>query len=603
MQKEHLGSFMGEVGMARHERDGRMRAGESAGPKGSGGPIFEELMVGNVFEREEKKLKVKDEVRVFFDNYAGTKIIDIYNTYLFETYHNAPRRRKNSKYEGYSHADFLSGIHEHFWHGLSLYMKVALREDVKKGPQVDKKHAVIDRGVKRFISDDRTQDQITRQFLVHTYAEKYGVPIKNKEIIPLEDTLPHEPALDAYFSEKLRLYAVDFFKMLTESLKREIPPIDALSLAEKVYGHGANIFTEMEAEPYHFDSKTIADVCKKYPLQARERFDVYASVHDDLAIKYTEHKEADSSIEQAELVTSSELKSYIFAYPHTVVAGLEIAQAQLGDLSKGYPLFSEKFIIKTCISHANNYEAEIQRLSELAETLLNSHECTDELCEEGEGDALLRYYKLDKLIYTLVGNKSEKVMDSLVQKSIQHFIKLSERMEEIGQSFRWKSKRRMLFRFIKTGSQANIDRIIKSEAKLRQQQEARFDVLIKMGERRNPLFGEYYAYFGSPENLDSSKKDIIEHGQEIVEGVEELYGDGDLYGEFDIEEFLELQTETFFTYLNNGFPADEPGLGYLKDSLMWAPDEVKDYFEKIANPNGVQWPEEVEEVRFVAPRD
>ncbi|MFZ2593609.1 MAG: hypothetical protein WAX38_02425 [Minisyncoccia bacterium] len=535
-----------------------------------------------------------------------------------------------------SHSEFEKKIGDAFWFGFGLFLKFryryGLNEEQKKWVQNPQKRAKDSQTGRMILYRDEqpTPHELLHKKLLGGAAKKYGIAeTETAQLSPAQLS----QAKEAYAVEQLRLFATEFFPLVTASMQRNLPIEDVANIASHAYGFGADVFKKMEGEPNPLDPRTISHVLKYYPSQVLVRFEVYKDVWQHLKATYCPEDEAERK--RMPWMTSEErLRDLIFMYPHSVVEGLAMTKVHFDDLSQRYPYIPHDVIVRECCSSPDGFEKALSKFNTKAEALIATEPCTEQLC--GNTDKpLFETYELQSVIFNMVVRRPEKLHERILNDARAQLEEALDKAKEKGVALSVGARRRLLRRLIEenprkgsnptqsekkenrinryiNNEKKRFDRIKRVYGKLERTQpditkgetEAThedIEVIIKKAEASDSVFGLYYALFGSGINTEQH----IEQGRLLVDYfVRERFGDS-YRTNYNVEFFLEQQAATFMKLLSirasaNRFPSDDPKKTLLLiESLILEPETPKRHYNRAAPAmNLPPWPENVQEIVY-----
>lgn len=635
-----LDSFLHDVTAFRQLRDERSRGNlDQITVKAESGPFIDSIM--GVLRRPAGAEQLKGE-RAIRERYKASfddAVKDTYNRFFFTRDPQGTVLEQNV-YNGEKvfHAQFAAKVEETFWTGFELFLKSQYRGLLntfeKSTPPPRYRTASLGAGkTQRYKVEQQTPHQQTEQHIVKTYAEKYGISVRNPES-PTAHEL--ESVKNAYALDQIRLFAVNFFPLLRESLARKVPLSDALNLAEHAYGFGARVFAEMEAEPYPLSTPIVTHVLKYYPSQARTRLETYKKVWGDIQQTYLVKPAEDSvAVSTKQWVTSEEqLRNLVFGYPHTCEAGLKIVDEHLPRLVAEHPYIPQDIIIRECVAGPDVFDARLKEYDERIDSLMEGVSCTEKLCGTSE-KPLFEMYELRAVVAHMVVRtparthertlqRAKTSLESVIDAAAQADIKLSvgarrrilrslveqkgshdaitpEKVQSILRiEERVYDRRRGLFMMLDSTSHGYGKRGAAADADRKRFFE-KMDTLVSAAEAKDAIFGLYHVLFGEG---DTDEARIADGAFKVDYFVTGRFGES-YRTNYTVERFLEHQADTLLKLLNardktKAFPRDnQQQLALLVEALIVEPESPKRYYNGVAQTLGVpQWPESVPEIAY-----
>jgi hypothetical protein len=635
-----IDSFLHDVTEFRRLRDERSRGNlDQVVVKAESGPFIDSIM--GILRRPAGVEQIKGE-RALRERYKSSfdeVVKETYNRFFFTRDAKGAVLEQNI-YNGEKifHAQFAAKVEETFWTGFELFLKSQYRgllnDFEKKIPPPEWRTVSLGGGRKqRYKVEQPTPHQMTEQHIVKTYAEKYGISIRTPES-PTAHEL--ESVKNAYALDQVRLFAVNFFPLLRESLARKVPLADALNLAEHAYGFGSRVFAEMEQEPHPLSTHLVTHVLKYYPSQARTRLETYKKVWGDIEATYLAKPEGGATaVSTKSWVTSEEqLRNLVFGYPHTCEAGLKIVDEHLNRLVAEHPYIPQDIIIRECVAGPDVFDTRLKEYDERIDSLISDISCTEKLC--GATDKpLFEMYELRAVVANMVvrtparthertlqraKNSLESVIDAAAQTDIKLSVGARRRIlrtlveqkgsqdaitpEKVQSILRIEERvydrRRGLFMMLDTTSRGYGKRGAAADADRKRFFE-KMDGLVGKAEAKDAIFGLYHVLFGEGETDEARLEDgAFKVGYFVTGRFGESYRTN-----YTVERFLEHQADTLLKLLNardksKAFPRDnQQQLALLVEALIVEPESPKKYYNGVALTLQIPpWPETVSEITY-----
>lgn len=581
---------------AHKRRDQAAREPGTLNPRGQGGPVFEEMGV----LRDELGSRSEDRpgaeiIRQRFEKQMEQRCENIYQVY-FQSKKGAP-----------SPEVFRNQVKKSFLHGFDLYLKVALRLDEGNAPKPHEPYQSMVQGYGQMrIVDENDKDHYLGEYLIggsehvadksdrrnavlprevgdhqfdpdhefEGYEHKYAAAVRPADDSPeAMEKARRESAFGSYMFEKMRIYADDYFTMLSEAVRREVPWKTAVELSQFVYGNSADIFAEVEDS---LDANTVAWQSLANRARVRVPFEKYIEKGEELEEAYPYEPGSGGWVTSPQMV-----RNLIFKYPHTVEVGLEIANRAVPALQEQYPGVPRKYLIDRCVGAPDTYEAEIQQFVEVAQSLMDVFPMEDRFGPESSNENVFSTYKVEGPVMNMLNRVGQKQQAVALKRSVEAFTKVLERAADDSLDLSFAARRRML-RSLLIYNNASPDSVMRRERSIASRRVGAYESLLEAAEVADPIWGSYHVDIGYGNN----EKEIIDNGKAAVEMVVEQFGPE------DGEDYLSNVVDLFFAYIENGFPQEPELLSALKDTLIMDPHQPDEAFKKFYP--AFDWPEGVD---------
>ena len=415
--------------------------------------------------------------------------------------------------------EFQALVLEHFTTGLTYFIKIDFlrfeSQELIPGKRTHKVHVYGKEGKQTRKKDERS---IAEQ--LEDYIER------------LPRFEGRDDKLEAFTIEQIEIFSIEYFKMLNEALRRTVPLDTALHMAEHVYSYGSVIFEEMRKSPYELSADLVAQVCRQYPVDARNRFEALATVGKRLEKEYWHDPENPSTQQKPRkqwVAGPLTIRNFTIQYPTTIEKGVTVVDRELDSLVTEFGI-PKDVIIRACISEPDTYRNRLDEIRNSAEVLMGMFKDATSTIE------IFREFDVQNIVYSMVARMSRGRCIDKLDRARHAFVKIlgtEKAAEKKGDIQLGKPALRRVLRtlMLEDRSPGGIKEVVKEERDRARQREklaeSTVDNLFEKAEDKDLVFGQYYVLFGDGESFE----EIWEEGAVFIDLVREQYGEteGELF--------------------------------------------------------------------------